>query len=271
MKTFKEIFEPVLARQKDKFKGKVVIDCPAGNGVTSELLKAWGAKVLAYDLFPDFFKVPGLECKYADATKGLPVSDGGADYLICQEGIEHFSDQLACLKEFNRTLKVGGGLMITTPNYSNLRGRLSYLLGSSERHSRILPPNEIDSLWLNQPDQITEVYYGHIFLIGIHKLRLLAKLAGFEIVQIHFAYMKLSNLILFPLIYPFIFISSLLNYYRNVRKRPEGKAVYWEVTRLNMSPQILLDGSLIVEFRKVMNSAEVPRSLVQQGHLSLTT
>ncbi|MGB0887585.1 MAG: class I SAM-dependent methyltransferase [Vicingaceae bacterium] len=39
------------------------------------------------------------------------VKDASSDYLICQEGIEHFSDQLASFKEFNRVLKKGGRLI----------------------------------------------------------------------------------------------------------------------------------------------------------------
>mgnify|MGYP001428065201 CR=1 FL=1 len=71
------------------------------------------------------------------------------------------------LKEFNRVLKKGGGLIITTPNYSNMRAKMSYLLSESERFNSILAPNELDSIWMSKQDITNEVYYGHIFLIGI--------------------------------------------------------------------------------------------------------
>src|SRR6266480_7486799 len=45
-----------------KFKDKVVIDAPAGAGVTSRILKDAGAVVHAYDLFPEYFKVYGMTC-----------------------------------------------------------------------------------------------------------------------------------------------------------------------------------------------------------------
>jgi hypothetical protein len=37
----------------DEIKGKIFIDLPAGNGVTSEILLELGCQVEAYDLFPE--------------------------------------------------------------------------------------------------------------------------------------------------------------------------------------------------------------------------
>ena len=88
--------------------------------------------------------------------EGLPVEDAFADYLICQEGIEHFSDQLASFKEFNRVLKKGGGLIVTTPNYSSLRAKMSYFLSESERFNSIIAPNELDSIWMSNEDITNE-------------------------------------------------------------------------------------------------------------------
>lgn len=86
-------------------RGKVAIDVPAGNGATSEILLALGANVEAFDLFPQYFMLKSIECKRADVMTGIPVADRHADWVICQEGIEHFSDQLKVFKEFNRILK----------------------------------------------------------------------------------------------------------------------------------------------------------------------
>src|SRR5450755_235815 len=107
-----------LHRIKDELKGKIVLDMPAGNGVTSEILMELGSKVEAFDLFPEYFLVKGIECKKADINQGLPLPDNYADYVICQEGIEHFSDQLKAFTEYGRVLKMGGKLIVTTPSYS---------------------------------------------------------------------------------------------------------------------------------------------------------
>jgi SAM-dependent methyltransferase len=94
--------------------GKIVIDIPAGNGVTTEILLALGCKVEPYDLFPEYFLVKGIECRKADINEGLPLANNYADFIICQEGIEHFNDQLKMFREFSRVLKLGGKLIITT-------------------------------------------------------------------------------------------------------------------------------------------------------------
>ena len=174
---------------------------------------------MCFDLFPEYFKIEGLKCKRANINEGIPVSDNQADFLICQEGIEHFTDQLASLKEFNRVLKKGGGLIITTPNYSNMRAKMSYLLSESERFNSILAPNELDSIWMSKQDITNEVYYGHIFLIGILKLRCIARLAGFKIKHIEFTRVKSTAFILTLIFYPFILLSNWITY----KKRMAGK------------------------------------------------
>ena len=113
-----------IRQNQQKFKNKVVIDAPAGAGVTSRILKEAGAVVRAYDLFPEYFKVDGLACERANIMESIPVADNFADVLVCQEGIEHFSDQYRAFQEFNRVIKQNGSLLITTPNYSNLQSRL---------------------------------------------------------------------------------------------------------------------------------------------------
>lgn len=190
------------------FKDKKVINFPAGNGITTRILKEIGSQPLAFDLFPEHFSIDGLECKRANINEGLPIGDREADALICQEGIEHFSDQIGSLKEFNRVLKPGGLLLITTPNYSNLQSKLSYLLTESERFNSIMAPNELDSIWMSEQSITDEIYFGHIFLIGIQKLRVLAKLSGFRINKCYFTRAKRTSLLLVPLFFPFIVISN---------------------------------------------------------------
>lgn len=140
--------------------------------------------------------------------------------MICQEGLEHFTDQYEALKEFNRVLKDNGTLLITTPNYSNIQARLSYFLSESERFNSKMPPNELDSIWMSKQEITDEIYFGHIFLIGIQKLRVLGKLSGFRIKKYHFTRARTTSLLFFPLRYPFIFISNWISYRKNLKKNP---------------------------------------------------
>ncbi len=252
--------------QADHFKNKTVLDFPAGNGITSRILREIGAKPLPMDLFPEYFEISDLECVRANIREGLPLEKAAADSLICQEGIEHFSDQFSALKEFNRVLKKNGTLLITTPNYSNLRAKLSYLLSESERFNSIMPPNEMDSIWMSDKNITDEIYFGHIFLIGIQKLRVLAALTGFEIKKIHFTRIKTTSLFLLPFFYPFILASNWINYRKNMRKNKDfdtetKKKIYGEIFRLSISPKLLVDGHLMVEFVKICEAEQVSSKL----------
>ncbi|MFS4461124.1 class I SAM-dependent methyltransferase [Bdellovibrio sp. HCB2-146] len=232
------------------FAGKTVLDLPAGNGVSSDKMAKLGAKVHAGDLFPEFFRVQNLKCEYMDLAEELPFADESIDFLLCQEGIEHVSDQFHVFEEFNRVLSAKGRLLITTPNYSNLRARMSYLLNESELFGKIMPPNEVDSVWFS-PEQKHKIYFGHVNLIGIQRLRLFAKLAGFDLVKVHPNRVNYTALMLFPIFYPFIAYFSWASYRRMKRKQgAEAAERVKECFKLAVSPEILLQGHLIVEFAK---------------------
>jgi hypothetical protein len=140
------------------------------------------------------------------------------------------------------------------------------VLFESERSSTKMPPNELDSIWMANRDITPEIYYGHIFLIGIQKLRVLAKLAGFRIRRIYFTRVKSTSVFLFLFLYPFILITSWLTYKRNMRRNSDYNAetkrqVYGEILNLAVNPGILVGGNLMVEFIKEKNSSEVGHHL----------
>jgi SAM-dependent methyltransferase len=252
-----------------KFKNKVVIDAPAGAGVTSRILKEAGAVVHAYDLFPQYFKVDGLTCERANIMESIPVADNFADVLVCQEGIEHFSDQYRVFQEFNRVIKQNGSLLITTPNYSNLQSRLSHFLFETEYFLKMMPANEADSVWMADGSLCREIYLGHIFLIGIQRLRLLAKLSGFKIKRIIFTYPKTTSLVLLPFAYPFIWLASWCTYRKSIREPSSTpmilrQQIYREIMQLNTSPRILVDKYLFVEFEKEAPLETVRHTLYSQ-------
>ncbi|MFA6949171.1 MAG: class I SAM-dependent methyltransferase [Lentimicrobiaceae bacterium] len=243
-----------LAGIKEDLRNKIVIDIPAGTGVTTEILLKHGARVEPFDLFPEYFTLKELKCKRADIMDKIPVSDNYADMLICQEGIEHFSDQLKVFKEFNRVIKANGKLLLTTPSYSNLASKFSYLLFESE-NNKLMPPNEIDDIWMTDKTLTNEIYHGHIFLIGLQRLRMLAILSGFKIIEIKYMRLSKGSLFLFPFLYLPILIASYLRYYRNVHKHMEvpkmHKAdVYKQQLYMNISPRNMLNKHTFIIFEK---------------------
>jgi SAM-dependent methyltransferase len=263
---FKGFFNSFLYTHRQRFTGRTVVDLPAGSGETSKVLHELGAVVVSFDLFPEYFKAEGLLCTRLNLMEGIPLPDSTVDVIICQEGMEHFSDQLFAFREFNRILKTGGLLIITTPNYSNLRAKLSYLLSESERFGSIMPPNELDSVWMSNSALSSEIYCGHIFLLGIQKLRVLARLSGFTISKINSESIKSTSVLLFPFLYPFILLSNFFTYRKNLRKKNHiplemKKKVFGEVFRLSIHPRPLVDGTLFVEFIKEMTVAEAASQL----------
>lgn len=229
-----------------------VLDFPAGSGFTSNYLENSGSHVVAWDMFPEFFQSSKLKCSFADLQKEFPAEDSLFDLAVFQEGIEHLPNQLYALKEFHRILKEGGTLLVTTPNYSNLRSRLAYFLFESET-PKIMPPNELESLWFGKDNR---VYMGHVFSTGIMRLRMLATLAGFSIVRLHPARINWTSFALSLIFYPFLLLQSFKTYARAKRKLgasddPQKKKILFELVKLNLHPGILMGGHLIVEFKRL--------------------
>lgn len=246
-----------LVRSLGDLKGKKVLDCPCGDGRTSYVFRQQGADVTSADLFPEFFKLDG-KCEPVDFADGLPFADESFDYVICQEGIEHLSDQVFVLHELARVLKKEGTLIITTPNISHLRAKVSFLLTESEYFKRS-PPNELDSVWFSEKNE-SRLYFGHVFLINAQKLRTLALFCGLEINRFHKTDLGTTSILLFPFLYPFILMFNLmpiLFYSRKLKHVEPGLrySVMREQFRINCSPRLLLNKHLLVTLKKVRSQS----------------
>lgn len=256
---------------RHELKGKKIIDMPAGSGSTTEILLDLDADVEAYDLFPEYFMVKNTICQRANIMDGMPVNSNYADWVICQEGLEHFSDQLKAFKEFNRILKDNGKFLLTVPSYSNLAAKWSYLLFESET-SKSMPQNELCDIWMLDKNITSEIYHGHIFMIGLQKIRTLAKLSGFNVKEIHYVRLSKGSLFLFPFLYPFIFIHSYVCYFRNLKKFSDislsaKKQVFHEQLMINISPKNLLNKHTFIVFEKTCNLENIHQELEQLTHV----
>lgn len=244
-----------------RFRGRSVVDLPCGAGLSSYHIAKAGGHPVSLDIFPEYFEIDGLQCQKADILKGLPLEDESVDDGFCEEGIEHFTDQFRALCEFNRVMKKDGFLFVTTPNYSSVLSRLSYALTESERWNNRIPPNELDTVKapLSGDRDGDEVYFGHVFLIGIIKLRVLARAAGFRLVKVHPTRIRNGSRLLFPFAYPFIYLANLRIRNRMKRKHKSDTKrheVYDELFHLGTSPRVLMASHLFVEFQKVENTGQ---------------
>ena len=242
-----------------RLDGKVAIDIPSGEGRASYMFVKRGARVRAFDLYPEFTNVPGVNGEYADMNDGIPVDDGNADYLVCQEGIEHMPDKIALFREFNRALKRGGTLIITTPNLSNARGRLWMAIAESDSGRR-MPVSELDSLWFTEKET-DRLYFGHLFLTTVQHLQTVCSITGFEVVERRRTAWSTSAVVFGMLMYPLLAVGSLLAYaaYKRKNKHIDEKireSILWDRLKLNLSPQTLFGKHIFWVLRKEKSVAE---------------
>lgn len=224
-------------------KGRKVIDLSAGSGyIINEFHKA-GAEVELYDLFPDQNTFCSVQCRRIDLQK--PFGDiGKADIVLLGETIEHLPNQFFFFSEVAKLLKPGGVLILTTPNTSSLRSRLSQFLMESEHYSTP-PPNETDA-FARWPGS-TEGYFGKLFISGLLRLRTLAALSGLKIRKVHKTQASSTSYLLL-LWYPVLYFFSAKNKRRQIASDPANKNVYEEIFKLNTSIAVLTSKHLIVEW-----------------------
>lgn len=237
-----------LKRHVDEISGSRVADLPAGSGVTSWLLRELGADVAPFDLFPEFFDVEGLECKTIDLNDDLPIESDFYSFVICQEGIEHVPDQQRLIGELARVLSPGGKLIITTPNYSCLAAKLSYLLFESESLKR-MPPNIFDDMWR---EDSARRYFGHMFLLGAQKIQSFAALHGLRLVDVESNVLSKGSLLLSIFLYPVVVLFSARCLIRNMRHASSDsqRNFYRQQWRLNISPKVLTSKYLFMVYQK---------------------
>ena len=222
--------------------GRTVLDIPCGDGRATWEFRKKGARVVSLDLFPGLMKLEDAEAAYADLMEPLPLEDASVDCVISQEGIEHIPDQLGVLREFNRVLKKGGTLFLTTPNYSHARARLFRFLIEND-HWKRMPPTEIDGVWFAE-EASDKLYFGHLFLLPVQHLASLATLAGFRVAERVRTDPGNTSIVLGVLLYPLFALFSLLSYFSYRKKnvhvpREERRRILWERVRLNLSPTTL--------------------------------
>ncbi len=244
--------------------GKIVLDIPCGDGrATYEFIRK-GATVKAFDLFPDFMTLKEVSAQYADLNHALPIDSNSVDYIICQEGIEHAPNQLKVLEEFNRVLKKDGLLLVTTPNYSHVRARLTDFFLESDYWSR-MPPTEIDSVWFADKDS-DNLYFGHLFLLGVQHFQTILSIAGFRVDQRIKTGISNTSLVSGVLLYPLFIVTTILACLMSRKKNPhvtqaEKDHILWERLKLNLSPKTLFCKHIFWILSKELECGEVAEKL----------
>lgn len=122
----------LLQQNLSEVAGQRVLDIGCGVGELIELLGDLGFTAVGVDGNAeqvDAVKRRGLEAIATDLERGLPFADRSFDGATCLEVIEHIARAERLLQETGRILKVGGFLLLSTPNYGYLHHRAHHLLG----------------------------------------------------------------------------------------------------------------------------------------------
>ena len=234
-------FEEYL--KNNNVSNKKVIDLSAGTGyIINEFHKA-GADVELFDLFPEQNTFCPVACKKIDLQKNFG-DIGKGDIVLLGETIEHLPNQFLFFSEVVKVLKPGGVLILTTPNSSSLRSRLSQFLMESEHYSTPAP-NETDA-FTKWPGS-NEGYFGKLFISGVLRLRTLAAINGLTIRRIHKTEGSSTSYLLL-IWYPVLFFFSRKNLRKQLKSDPMNAAVYKEIFDLNTSVTILTSKHLIIEW-----------------------
>jgi len=94
----------------DMCRGMTVLSVGGGQWIEKDLLDALKPKeVFRTDIV-------GSNGIIEASVENLPFEDDTFDMVICRELIEHVKDEQVAYKEMKRVLKIGGYMLLTTPN-----------------------------------------------------------------------------------------------------------------------------------------------------------
>jgi len=152
--------------------GRRVIDFGASPFITSCALKNMGFEVLAVDFDPEEYRriaeACGIRAVRVDLEKDrVPVEDGWADCAVFSEVLEHINPYYVdhTVSEINRVLRVGGILVLTTPNIASLFRRLRLLLGIQPQyrfHVHEYTKREVEDLLEKLGFRILRSFYSEV-------------------------------------------------------------------------------------------------------------
>lgn len=220
----------------NKDKEAVIVDIPSGAGAFILRLKDNGYKnIIAFDI-ENLLEVDHKDFVIGDMTKRFPLENNSVDVVVCIDGIEHISKQFDFIEEVNRVLRVGGEVVISTPNISSLRSRWKWLM-TGHHHKCSSPLNEDSPNFLH-----------HIGMISFPEMRYLLHTKGFRINKVTTNRVKPISY-LYLLLAPFSYIFTAVAYNKYGRK--DGtKKINNEIKKVMFSKSILLGETLIVKAKK---------------------
>ena len=175
-------------------------------------LKKMGYPVIGIDIDPkrseQFIEKHNLEIKKCDIEKDkLPFKNNTFDFIIFNEIFEHLRiDPISTMREINRILKVGGILMLATPNLYSLPKIIMFNLGRGFNN----PYFEFEKLHKLG-------HMGHIREYSTKEVKQFLKNTGFQIIDVKYkSYNKINRRSIGPIINLIFKIIPRLNMFQIV-------------------------------------------------------
>ena len=174
-----------------------LLDVPAGEGALAARLIHAGFDVRCCDLYPEIFRLDGVDIHQGNLDAELPFSDRSFDYITCLEGLEHIENPQQAMREFSRVMRPGGHLIVSVPNILNIEERLKWLVYGYTSHFK--PVTREQRARLRAEHDNREEIAAHVNPIGYSELRYILEKYGFEIASVHRDKAKANAWLYWPL------------------------------------------------------------------------
>ena len=218
----------------EKLPRGALLDVPAGQGALAARLIDAGFEVRCCDLYPDIFRLEGVDIQQGNLDVALPFSDRSFNYVTCIEGLEHIENPQQAMREFARMLKPAGHLIVSVPNILNIEERLKWLLYGYTSHFKPITRGQRDRLRAEHDNR--EEIAAHVNPIGYSELRYVLEKYGFEIVRLYRDKPKGRTWLYWPFVALIRLIARLTS--------AEGRKERW--TKELVSNEILLGGNTLI-------------------------
>jgi ubiquinone/menaquinone biosynthesis C-methylase UbiE len=211
-----------------------LLDVPAGEGALAGRLIDAGFDVRCCDLYPEIFRLDGVDIQQGNLDAELPFSDRSFDYVTCLEGLEHIENPQQAMREFARVLKPGGHLIVSVPNILNIEERLKWLLHGYTSHFKPISRAASERL-ANEYDGKVEIA-AHVNPIAYSELRYILEKNGFELMSVHRDKPKSKVWLYWPIVATIRLISTLTSQQKRSERWTEELA----------SNEVLLGGNTLI-------------------------
>jgi len=211
-----------------------LLDVPAGEGALAARLIDAGFDVRCCDLYPEIFRLDGIDIHKGNLDAELPFSEQSFEYVTCLEGLEHIENPQQAMREFARVLKPGGHLIVSVPNILNVEERLKWLFYGYTSHFKPISRAATDRLRGEYGDRVEIA--AHVNPIAYSELRHILEKNCFEIVSLYRDKPKANSWLYWPV----VALIRLLAKLTSEQKRSER----WS-TEL-VSDEVLMGGNTLI-------------------------